>query len=121
MKSAWIRLGMSFVYASRGITRLFQKERNARIHLVLALVAVIVAWHLGLSMVEWGLLALTIGMVFVAEAMNTAIESLTDLANPEFHPLAKDAKDIAAGAVLMAALVALLMAMLLFLPKMRAW
>ncbi len=109
---------MSFVYAWAGIRRLFQKERNARIHLVLALLAVALAWRLGFSAQEWGLLALTIGMVFVAEAMNTAIESLTDLVSPEFHPLAKEAKDIAAGGVLLGAIMAIIMAAILFGPKL---
>jgi len=99
---------------------LFRNERNARIHLVLAIAAVVLAWLLGFEMVEWALLALVIGFVFVAEAMNTAIEALVDLVSPDFHPRAKVVKDMAAGAVAMAALTAVVMALFLFLPRLLA-
>jgi len=120
MKDELLRLRHSFGYAWAGIVTLFRNERNARIHLVLAIAAVVLAWLLGFEMVEWALLALVIGFVFVAEAMNTAIEALVDLVSPDFHPRAKVVKDMAAGAVAMAALTAVVMALFLFLPRLLA-
>lgn len=112
------RLGRAFTYAGAGIRYLFAHERNARIHLALTIMAIFLAWGLGFSAMEWALLALTIGMVLVAEAMNTAIEALTDLVRPDFHPQAKVAKDVAAGGVLLAAILAVIIALFLYLPKL---
>ena len=118
MKAEWRRFWVSLGHAWTGIRFLFVHEPNARIHLVLALVATLFAWLLRFSFFEWGLLLLTIALVLVAEALNTAVEALTDMLSPNFHPQAKIAKDVAAAAVLLAALVAIAMAMILFLPKL---
>jgi len=117
MRSELLRLRRAFRYAWAGIVFLFRNEPNARIHLVLAIVALLLAWWTGFSAVEWAILALVIGVVFVAEALNTAIEALTDLISPQRHPQAKIAKDVAAGAVSMAALMAVIVALFLFIPK----
>lgn len=88
-----------------------------RVHFTAALFAVFVGWQLGLSAAEYAVLALTIGMVLVAELMNTAIEAVVDLAAPEFHPLAKRAKDVAAGAVLVSSIIAVIIGLFLFGPR----
>jgi diacylglycerol kinase len=120
MKTEWLRLRSSFRYAATGIVHLFRHERNARIHLALAVLAVLLALLLGFSRLEWAVLAMTIGFVFVAEALNTAIEAVIDLVSPDFHLQARVAKDVSAGAVAMAAIVAVVIALFLFLPKLLA-
>ena len=109
-------LPKSFLYAGQGLWYLLRNQRNARIHLLLAVLAVVLALVLRLSFVEWAVLALAIGLVIAAEAFNTAVEALVDLVSPEHHQLAKVAKDTAAGAVLVAAMASIVVALFLFLP-----
>ena len=109
-----IGLLRSFGYAFAGIGALLRRQRNAQIHLFLTVLACGGAWFWHLSRVEWLILVVTIAMVFGMEAINTAVESVVDLASPQFHPLAKQAKDVAAGAVLLTAIGALVVAFLLF-------
>jgi len=106
----------SFGYAFEGI-RLATKERNMRFHLVCASIAILAGFFSKLSAVEWLILIITIALVIGLEMVNTAIENVVDLVSPEFHPLAKAAKDVAAGAVLVFAIASILIGMILFLPK----
>lgn len=108
----------SFGHALRGVKRLLATQANARIHVCAALVVTFLGLYLSISALEWGLLCLTIGLVLCAEALNTAIEFVVDLASPAWHDLARDAKDIAAAAVLLASLAALVVGMIIFLPKL---
>ncbi len=110
----------SFRYAFQGLTDLLRSQPNARIHLAAAAAVLSAGLALGLKPVEWMVLILTIAVVFAAEAFNTALEYLTDLASPEHHPLAGKAKDAAAAGVLLTALGAALVGGLLFLPKLLA-
>jgi len=106
----------SFGHAFRGLKTLLQTQHNARIH-ALATVLVIAAGALaGLTVTEWALIALAVIGVLATEALNTAIEFLVDLASPEQHPLAAKAKDVAAGAVLIAAIGSVVVAGLVFGP-----
>lgn len=114
------RLGRSFRFAWAGVRHLFRHEPNARIHLALALLAGALAWWLGFSAVEWSILALTMGAVFLAEALNTALEALTDRVSPDYSEEARVAKDVAAGGVLLMAFFALLVGVLLYGPKLLA-
>ncbi len=91
-----------------------------RIHLVLALAAVIAATVLRFSLLAWAVVALAISLVLAAELLNTAIEALVDLVSPEQHPLAKRAKDVAAAAVLAASLAALTAGVLVLIATLRA-
>lgn len=110
----------SFVYAFRGIGFLFKTQANARIHLLaILLVSLLSAW-LGISAAEWCLVLLCMALVLSAEAINSALESLTDLASPDFHPLAGRAKDLAAGAVLISAIFSALVWGIIHLPKLWA-
>jgi diacylglycerol kinase (ATP) len=95
---------MSFKYAFEGLHYLFKTQPNAKIHILLGIAACILGWWLAISIAEWAILVLTIILVFAAEAFNTSIEALTDLASPDIHPLAKIAKDVAAAAVLITAM-----------------
>ena len=117
MQAELMRLRSAFRYAWEGVAFLFRNEPNARIHLALAIIAAALAWWTGFSAIEWAILTVVIGVVLVAEAMNTAIEALTDLVSPERHPQAKIAKDVAAGAVSLAALMSVIVALFLFIPR----
>src|SRR5688572_4561981 len=108
----------SFYYAFAGIAYLFRTQRNARIELLIGLVACAFAAWLQISRAEWGVLILTIACVLILEGLNTAIESVVDLASPEVHPLAKTAKDIAAGMVLIAAIASVAVGLLILGPPL---
>jgi len=108
----------SLQHAISGVVQCILKERNMRIHIVAACIAFTLAWRLNLDRYELLILYLTVAVVLVAEILNTSIEALVDLVSPEFHPLAKLAKDAAAGAVLLAALTSLIIGYVLFVPKL---
>ena len=107
----------SFQYAFQGIADLLHTQPNARIHLLLAGLAIILGWMFSLPPLEWCLIALAMALVFAAEAFNTALEYLTDLASPGYHELAGKAKDAAAAAVLFSAMGAAAIGLFLFLPR----
>ena len=112
-------LFVSFKYAWAGITYAFQTQRNFRIHLAFCTWAIGLSVFLHLETVEITIIALTSGLVLTLELVNTAIESVVDLTvKQSYHELAKVAKDCAAGAVLISALVALLVAAILILPPL---
>ncbi|MEG0471918.1 MAG: diacylglycerol kinase family protein [Solibacillus sp.] len=106
----------SFTYAIQGVLTA-TKEQNLRFHLVSTVVVVLAGIVTGLSVTEWLILTLIIALVIGTEMVNTAIERVVDLSSPEIHPLAKDAKDIAAGAVLVFASASVIIGLLIFLPK----
>jgi diacylglycerol kinase len=108
----------SFKCAFSGVSHVLRTQRNARIHLSVALVVIVVGLWLGLSRTEWAIIALTIGSVLAAESLNTVAEAAVDLATAEYHPLAKVAKDVAAGAVLLMAITAVIVGMLILGPPL---
>lgn len=112
------RLARSFGYAFRGLGMLLRTQANARIHAAATVLAVGAGFWLGLSRGEWCAVVGAIGLVWTAEGVNTAIEAAVDLVSPERHPLAGRAKDLAAGAVLCAALAALAIGGLIFGPRL---
>jgi len=120
-ESAGRRLVKSFVYAGRGILILLWTQANARLHTAAAIAAVAAGWFFDISRVEWCAVVGAIGLVFTAEGVNTAIESVVDLASPKMHPLAGRAKDVAAGAVLLAAMAAAVIGLLVFGPRVWDW
>ena len=106
----------SFKYAFRGIGTLLVTQMNARIHLIALILVVAAGLHVNLTAGEWALIALAIGMVLSAEAMNSALEFLADHTAPEWHDSVQKAKDLAAGAVLLAAACALAVGLFVFVP-----
>ncbi|MBL7775606.1 MAG: diacylglycerol kinase family protein [Saprospiraceae bacterium] len=108
----------SFRYAFQGLRYLVRTQMNARIHLAAAVLATALGAWLDISRLEWLALALCTALVLALEAVNTALECLTDLVSPDPHPLAGRAKDLAAAAVLIVALGALVVGGLVFLPKL---
>jgi diacylglycerol kinase len=111
-------LASSFRYAGEGLAFLVRTQRNARIELALGAVAVIAALWLGVSPPEWAVLALTIALVLILEGLNTALEMAVDLASPERNAVAKAAKDLSAGMVLIAALASVAVGAVIFLPRL---
>lgn len=112
-----VRLVRSFGYALRGMA-IISRDRMFRCQLVAAIVVIALAGWLGATPAEWSILALTIGGVLALEAINSAIETCVDLAMPELHPLAARAKDVAAGAVLIASIAAVVIGICLLGPKL---
>ncbi|HKM94769.1 MAG TPA: diacylglycerol kinase family protein [Prolixibacteraceae bacterium] len=120
-KSYFNKLMNSFKYATNGIAQMFKSELNAKIHLVVAMLVIGAGFLFDVTRFEWLILILLIGMVLVAEGLNTAIEHLADSFTLEKHPEIGKAKDIAAGAVLLAAITAAIIGLLLFIPHFAAW
>lgn len=106
-----------FQYAMEGILHCARHERNFKIHLSAMVLVVIAAIWTGLSYVEWFIIIMLIGAVLALEMINTAIERTIDVITDEFHPLAKQAKDVAAGAVLIIAIASAIIGLMIFLPK----
>lgn len=107
----------SFGYAFAGIRRAVYKEQNTRLHILSAAFVLLAGILTGLSRTEWMIIILLIGGMIALELLNTAIERVVDLASPDFHPLARDAKDMAAGAVLVFAAASAIIGILIFVPK----
>lgn len=111
-----VKRAKSFAHAGRGLWIFLRTTHNAWIHLVVLIVAIFFGLYFDISRMEWMMLALAGGFVLAAEAFNTAIEIDMDLTSPEFHPYARDTKDVAAGAVLISAITALIVGIFIFGP-----
>lgn len=96
----------SFRFARQGVVDLFRYENNARVHLLIAMLVVAAGLWLRLSRVEWAIVLTQIGLVWAAEAINTALEKLCDFVSPGLHPQIKAIKDLSSGAVLILAITA---------------
>lgn len=105
-----------FGYAFEGLWYAIRTQRNMRVHIAIACIIVIAAILLRISAVEFAMLFVAITGVFIAEMFNTVIEICVDLASPEYHPLAKVAKDVAAGAVLLNALLSIVIGLFVLGP-----
>jgi diacylglycerol kinase (ATP) len=114
------RVMRSFGFASAGIITMLVTQPNARVHLAAMLIVIALCVTLPLSPIESALMVVAIAIVLVAESFNTAIEAVVDLASPDIHPLARRAKDVAAGGVLIAAMAAAAIGVLVLWPRL-AW
>lgn len=110
----------SFKYAFEGLQEMLKTQHNAWIHLTATFIIIIAGFLLNLSVGEWCLIVLAMIAVWISEALNTAFEYLADVASPEFHPLVKKSKDVAAGAVLIAAVGSVIIGLLIFTPKLHS-
>ena len=108
---------LSFKFAFRGIGALLKNEHNARIHLIAALLAITSGFIFKIKAIEWLVLIIAIGLVFVTELLNTALESLADIVEPELNEKIRNAKDYAAGAVLVSAVISVVLAAIIFVPR----
>ena len=118
-KKAWrkVKYSQAFLNAFRGLYVVLKTTRNIFVHILAAMLAVIFGFYYHVSNLEWLALVFAIGFVFVSETFNTAIEIDIDLTSPEYHPYARDTKDVAAAAVLLSSIVAVIIGLIIFLPK----
>lgn len=107
----------AFGYAFKGLFTFFKEEAHPKVHAISAAAAILMGWFLSISKMEWIAVILCIGMVLFAEAINSALERLTDIASPDYLDAAGRVKDIAAGAVLIASFAAAVVGLIIFLPK----
>lgn len=114
------RLIQALGHAFSGLWIAFRTQRNIPIHLTVAVGVIALGLWLGLPTLQWAILALTIGSVLAAELLNSGLETVVDMVSPEYHPLAKQAKDVAAGAVLLAAIVSVVVGLLILGPPLWA-
>ncbi|MFK2824404.1 diacylglycerol kinase family protein [Bacillus sp. B190/17] len=112
----WKRFKHSFRFALNGL-KIAAKEPNFRFHMAAASVVTAAGFILSLSRIEWLFILIMIFGVMVFEVINTAVEKTVDLVTKEYHPLAKEAKDLAAGAVLLFSFLSILIGAIIFLPK----
>ncbi|MGM8213526.1 diacylglycerol kinase family protein [Virgibacillus sp. W0430] len=115
MKDKKKRIGFSFAW--NGLKEVLRTEKNFQLQFILFITVLLASIYFGLSSIEWALLLLTSGIVFIAEMFNSAIERIIDYIKPEIHPMAKLIKDIAASAVLVAAIISVIVGFIIFLPK----
>jgi diacylglycerol kinase len=109
----------TFIFAFKGIVSFFSQEHKAYIHLFAAVIVVVMGWIFELSRNEWIAVVVAIGIVFIAEFFNTIVEHMADMVQPDKDPRIARIKDMAAGAVLIAALTALAIGLLIFIPKIE--
>ena len=107
----------SFTYPIRGLKYAYRNEQNLAVDLGIALIVIIASFIFKVSLIEASILAITIGLVLALELINTAIEATVDLVTEEYHPLAKVAKDASAAAVFVFAIAAVIVGLIIFLPK----
>ncbi|WGV62125.1 diacylglycerol kinase family protein [Brevibacillus brevis] len=110
----WRRLTRSFAYALQGISYTVRTQRNMQIHVAAAIVVLAAAWWLQIPRSDVLLVLFSIGLVFSLELVNTSIEAVVDLASPDWHAKAKIAKDVGAGAVLVAAILSFIIGVIVF-------
>ena len=108
----------SFTYPIKGLKYAYRNEQNLAVDVGIALIVIIAGFVLRVSISEWAILLLTIGLVISCELINTAIEAVVDLVTEEYHPLAKVAKDTSAAAVFIFAVIAVIVGLIIFLPKL---
>lgn len=113
------RLMSSFRYAIEGLIHVIKKERNMQIHLTFACIVLFLAYFFSISKLEWIIILICIGIMICLESINTAIERTVDLITDEYKPLAKLAKDAAAAAVFVFAIISAIIGLIIFLPLIR--
>ncbi len=109
---------VAFGHAFAGLWYLLRTQRNAQIHCLVGACALALATFLGMERWEWLALVLTIALVLIAEGINTAIEATVDLATSSYHPLARVAKDVGAGAVILSAIMSVIVGCIIFIPHL---
>ncbi|MFD2630861.1 diacylglycerol kinase family protein [Oceanobacillus kapialis] len=119
------RRSIGFKFALNGIWSVMKSERNFRLHLLAAIIVIIAGFVVELSRIEWLFTVVAIGSVLSAESLNSAVEKMLDYLNPDVHPQAKIVKDVAAGAVLLTAVMATIIGVIVFLPNivsmLKSW
>ena len=119
-KSEWEKFITGFKYAFQGLWYAIRTQRNMRFHITVAILIILAGIFFRVSPVEFAMLFVAITGVFIAEMFNTVIEVCVDLASPDYHPLAKIAKDVAAGAVLLSAILSVVIGLFVLGPHLWA-
>src|SRR6266446_10975915 len=117
-KSGWANFIAGFGFAFSGLWYVLRTQRNARVHIAIAILAILLGIVLHISTVEFAIVFVAITGVFIAEMFNTVFEICVNLASPDYNPLAKIAKDVAAGAVLLNAILSIVIGLLVFVPHL---
>lgn len=108
----------SFKYAFEGLFTLFKSEPNALIHLLAVIIVVFMGLFFEINKQDWIIVLLLFALVFISELFNSAIEYLSDIISPDYHPLIKKIKDMSAAAVLISAFISFIIGSIIFLPKL---
>jgi diacylglycerol kinase len=108
----------SFKFAFNGFRLLLKYEHNSRIHLFVAVIAVAMGFLLKISLIEWMIVVIVTGIVFIAELFNTSLETLSDIVDNEWNEKIKEAKDYSAAAVLVSAIISVAAGGIIFIPKL---
>ncbi len=117
-KSEWSKFVAGFGYAFSGLWYALRTQINIRVHLSIAILAILLGVVLRISAIEFAMVFVAIAGVIIAEMFNTVFELCIDLASPEYHPLARTAKDVAAGAVLLSAMLSVVIGLFVFVPHL---
>lgn len=117
-KSGWAKFIAGFGFAFSGLWYVLRTQPNARVHIAIAILAILLGIVLRISAIEFAMVFVAITGVFIAEMFNTVFELCIDLASPNYHPLAKIAKDVAAGAVLLSAILSVVIGLFVFGPHL---
>ena len=117
-KSGWAQFIAGFGFAFSGLWYALRTQRNTRVHIAIAILAILLGIVLRISAIEFAMVFVAITGVFIAEMFNTVFELCVDLASPDYHPLAKIAKDMAAGAVLLSAILSVVIGLFVFGPHL---
>lgn len=110
------RLYQSFKFAFRGLFSLIKKEQNFRIHVLASLIIIILGFYFSIEAWKWCLVIIMIALIFILEMLNTVFERLVDMLKPRIHIYVGEIKDIMSGMVLVAAITAVILALLIFVP-----
>ena len=111
----------STTHAWRGLGIFLRTTHNSWVHIFFSILAIFLGFILKISTTEWIIIIFVIGLVIITEALNTAFEIDINLTSPDYHPYARDTKDVAAGAVLISVVVAGIIGLIVFLPKIIAF
>lgn len=109
---------IGFSFAFNGLKEVIRSERNFKIHLIITFFIIVLGLFLEISLIEWSIIILVIGLVLTTEIINSSIERIIDYIKPDIHPAAKVIKDMGASAVLISAMISVIIGLIVFLPKM---
>lgn len=119
-KFSFLQRARSFSNAGRGLYIFLKSTHNSWVEIFIFLIVVTAGIYFNINKFEWIIIIIVSGIVFISEAFNTSIEIDMDLTSPEFHPYARDTKDVAAGAVLLSSILAVIIGLIIFVPYIMA-
>ena len=111
------RLTKSFLYAFRGLIKVFKEEQNFQIQTSTGFIIIILGWYFQINKSEWLFLIIIIGLVLLMEILNSAVERVSDILKPRIHDYVKEIKDIMAAAVMLSSILAIIIGIIIFIPK----